>query len=122
MPDVTPHPKEAQLKPGRKRKYRRIVAGPKAWQVIRSAKLGPCRVCGTTYPPVELHHLVPRSQSGDDVPDNLVPLCSSDHHLVTERRRLELELLAKALTDSEYTYCVMKLGENAMERLFGVNR
>lgn len=48
MTDVTPHPKEAQLKTGRPRKYRRKVAGPKQWQALRSEKGDACRLAGNT--------------------------------------------------------------------------
>lgn len=124
MPDVTPHPKEAQTKPGRPRKYRRKVAGPKQWQAIFSEKQGRCRVCGAPdfagLAQIEYHHLVPRSQGGDDVADNIVPLHSACHEKVTRRSVNQLRLLAESLTDAEYAYVISKLGEAGMERLFGV--
>jgi 5-methylcytosine-specific restriction endonuclease McrA len=123
-----PFPKAKQLARG-ERRYRRKIASPKQWQAIRAEKLDgqPCRVCFVTeYRPdfgaKELHHLVSRSALGDDVAENLVPLCGSCHQRVTMRQAGALRWLAESLTDAEYAYCVGKLGEGAMERLFGVSR
>jgi hypothetical protein len=77
---------------------------------------------------MHLHHLVSRAQLGDDVAANLVPLCARCHERVTEHRPIfigglmvdPLPLVAESLTDAEYAYCVGKLGESAMQRLFGV--
>lgn len=118
-----PYPKSRQLARG-ERRYRRKVASPKQWQAIIEAKQGPCRVCakwGTTSGyPIEYHHIIPRSLGGDDVVDNVIPLCSVDHRLVTENKADRLRIVAESLTDAEYTYVIGKLGEGAMERLFGV--
>lgn len=125
MPDVTPHPKEDQLKPGRQRRYRRKVAGPKQRQALRAEKLNgrECRMTVFTgTPATELHHLVPRSQGGDDEADNLIPVCSSCHRNITNNNRYALQRLATLLTDAEYAYIIGKLGEGGPERLFGVNR
>lgn len=67
-----------------------------------------------------MHHLVARSALGDDVENNLVPLCQIHHGLVTQRVPPMLKLLAESLTSAEYAYVVGKLGEGAMQRLFGV--
>jgi predicted restriction endonuclease len=67
-----------------------------------------------------LHHLLSRSQGGDDVADNLVCLCPSHHDDVEARRAASLAALAASLTDSERAYAIDKLGEGAMGRLFGV--
>jgi len=118
MPD--PYPKSKQLARG-ERRYRRKVASPKQWAAIRAEKLGPCRVCGFTNERlIQLHHLVPRAQGGDDVAANLVPLGWQCRKHVTERDEVTLQRLAEALTDAEYAYVIGKLGENALERLFGV--
>ena len=64
---------------------RRIVASKAEWQAIADAKQGPCRICrrvesnGSVHSTIELHHLVRRSQGGDDVADNIVPLCGACH-------------------------------------------
>ena len=129
MTDAKPYPKAAQLARG-ERRYRRKVASPKQWQAIIAAKGDTCRLRPQweaghlRYRPPEYHHLVARSPSGlgDDVSENIVPLCSVCHHEVTRRSEPFLRMLARALTDAEYAYVVGKLGEGGMERLFGVGR
>lgn len=122
-----PYPKSRQLARGAKR-YRRKVASAKQWQAIVAAKIGPCRVCntpghnGVLYGRIEFHHLLSRAALGDDVADNIVPLCPDCHAAVTTRDSGALQKLACSLTDGEYAYIVGKLGEGAIERLFGVNR
>jgi len=122
-----PHPKSAQLARG-ERRYRRKIASPKAWQAIIAAKRGPCRVCctptqnGFDYGPVSFHHLLARSQGGDDVADNIVPLHAGCHEAVTQRVGPALICLARSLSDAERAYIIGKLGEGGMERLFGVDR
>lgn len=115
-----PYGKDKQLSRG-ERRYRRKVASLKQWQAIIEAKRGPCRVCGFVDDRmIEYHHLVPRSQGGDDVADNIVPLGWNCHKAVTEGGAVEQARLAESLTDGEYAYVVGKLGEGAMSRLFGV--
>lgn len=125
MADAKPHPKSAQLARG-ERRYNRKIASPKQWQAIIAAKQGPCRICldpasnGRLYGHIELHHLVSRAALGDDVADNIVPLCRDCHMLVTTRDAVALEELAEGLHPEEIAYCVAKLGEGALSRLFGV--
>jgi hypothetical protein len=64
--------------------------------------------------------LVSRSALGDDVADNIVPLCRVHHELITDHAAPARERLARSLTDAEYAYVIGKLGEGALERLFGV--
>lgn len=116
-----PHSKETQVGAGRPKRYRRRVASPKQWAALRAEKLDGrfCRLnCFEAAD--QLHHLVPRSQGGDDTADGLVPLCAKHHERVTRRDPEALRFLAESLTDAEYAYCVGKLGEGAMTRLFGV--
>jgi 5-methylcytosine-specific restriction endonuclease McrA len=125
--EAKPYPKSSQLARGTRR-YRRKVASAKGWQRIIAAKQGPCRVCrdpasnGSVHAHITFHHLVARAQGGDDVSDNIVPLCQGCHGLATLRNPLVLEVLARSLTDAEYAYIVGKLGESGMERLFGAGR
>ena len=121
MSEVQTHPKTAQLSRGPKRPAR-IKATRQEWATIRAAKHGPCRCYGIECAGrVELHHIVPRSWGGDDLPDNIAPLCTHHHADVTEYRNTRtLERLAESLTDAEYSYAIGKLGEGALERLFGV--
>ena len=115
-----PYPKERQLARGLKRPSR-IRATPDEWLTLRRQKLGTCRAAGLgrCEGRSELHHIVPRSWGGDDVADNLAPLCSLHHRRVTEHYKDTLARLAESLTDGEYAYCIDKLGEGALERLFG---
>lgn len=124
-PDVTPDPKSRSLTRARPR-YRRIVAGPKRWQAIADEKLGPCRICGargdngTVHGKIQLHHLVAREDHGDDVPDNIVPLCPGCHTDVSRLDPIAVRRLLTSLDDAEYAYAVMRGGENYFERHFGL--
>ena len=121
-----PHPKAASTKPGRLRRYRRKIASPKQWQAIVAAKLGPCRVCGAEgkngklYGLIHLHHLVTRQDGGDDVADNIVPLCPFDHDRITRRDPGVGLVLMLSLTDAEYAYMVARGGEGYPERAYGL--
>ena len=133
-----PFPKTLQLGDGRPRRYRRKVADARGWQRLRTIKGGPCRVCGEgNAETCDLHHVVPRSSPwfGDDVPDNLVPLCRACHELVERRgdvwtgrgRRghaprkhpAAVELVV-SLSDAEYAYAVERGGEAFWERHYGI--
>jgi 5-methylcytosine-specific restriction endonuclease McrA len=113
-----PYPKTKQLARG-ERRYRRKVASPKQWQAIAEAKGTICRLAAPKLcePGVELHHLVARSRGGDDVADNIVPLCRVHHGLVTGRHPAVIERLDRSLTEGETAYVLAKLGENGVERL-----
>jgi len=120
-----PYPKARQLARGAKR-YRRKVAAPKAWQAIQAAKLGPCRVCcdpgtnGRIFGRIHLHHVVPRDLGGDDVADNIAPLCPDCHAQVTARVLEPCRALCSSLTDAEYAYAVERAGEGVFERVYGI--
>jgi 5-methylcytosine-specific restriction endonuclease McrA len=123
--DAMPRPKSAQLARGAKR-YRRKVASPKQWQAILAAKLGPCRVCldpasnGRVYGKIQPHHIVSREDFGDDVADNIAPLCPTCHDRVTRRCALECRELLECLTDAEYAYMIERGGESYPERGYGI--
>ena len=125
MSDFKPYPKSAQLARG-ERRYRRKVASPKRWQAIIQAKQGPCRVCndpgsnGHLYGRIQFHHVVSRAQGGDDVQDNIVPLCPTCHVFVTCRMPESVRLLLASLDDAEYSYAVTKAGEDFFERAYGL--
>lgn len=120
-----PYPKGKQLARG-ERRYRRKVATAKQWQKIVAAKQGACRICtdpasnGKVHSHIEFHHLISRARGGDDVEENIVPLCSTCHEAVSREERSALDVLAISLTGAEYAYIIDKLGEGAMERLFRV--
>lgn len=81
----------------------RVVADREMWEVLRRAKLGPCRVCSDDFLP-QLHHLVARSLGGDDVAANLVPLCGRCHAEVEAHAELACRALQLSLTDAELVY------------------
>jgi hypothetical protein len=83
------------------------------WAELHRAKHGRCRICGRL--PAQLHHLVARSQSGDDVADNLVPLCSDHHSAVHAGDLLARTLLGGRLTDAEVGYVVDRRGAAWLE-------
>ena len=124
-----PYSKERQLARG-ERRYRRKVASAKDWQRIVAAKQGPCRVCvrplangGTpAHAPhrVQFHHLVARIHGGDDIEDNIVPVCIACHLLVTAHHPRPLRVLVASLSESERGYVRRKLGADGYSRLFGV--
>ena len=130
MSDAKPYSKSDQLGRGPQKKPR-YKANKKKWEQLRAAKDGPCRVCRGA-PPNELHHLVPRSQGGDDVCANLVPLCHRCHERVTRYDREACAELRKSLTwrdprsnhplesGDEYTYVVGKMGEGWLESRYPV--
>lgn len=116
MSDVRPFPKSAQL--GRSPKRHR--ASKQEWDRIAALKAGPCRVCSRRGPFLELHHLVRRGHGGDDVPDNLVPVCRADHEALHSRRPTIGRLLLTRLSDAEYAYMIERGGEDYPERVYGV--
>lgn len=118
--EVTPFPKSAQLARG-PRRYRRKIAGPKQWQALSAQKMGPCRICAVRAPIyLELHHLVTREDHGDDVADNLVPICGDCHRGVHSREPAHCRLLLSRLSDAEYAYMVTRGGEDYPERAYGI--
>ena len=116
-----PHGKDAQLARGQRR-YRRKVASPKQWQAIIAGKGTMCRLAGewAQCGAVEYHHLVSRQDGGDDVPDNIVPLCGHCHRMVTAREGEHCRSLLSNLTDGEYAYMIDKGGEDYPERAYGI--
>lgn len=60
---------------------KREKASRKGWQAIHARfEHAVCTHCAMR--PVELHHVVSRSQGGDDVAENLCPLCRSCHGIL----------------------------------------
>lgn len=114
-----PYPKVTQLRRGEKRRPR-IRANRQEWNRIAAVKSKACRICNSDSPLVELHHLIPRSQLGDDVPDNIVSLCGDCHRGVHLREPAHCRLLLSRLSDDEYAYAVEKLGEGWAERVYGI--
>lgn len=118
--EVTPFPKSKQLLRGPKR-YRRKVASSKQWERIWAAKRGPCRACSFRAPQcIDPHHLVRRQDNGDDIADNIVPLCRSCHDALHNRAPAIARLLLTKLSDAEYAYMVQRGGEDYAERVYGI--
>ena len=123
--EAKPHPKSAATTRGPKR-YRRHIASPKQWAAIQTAKLGPCRVCGSratngrVFGKIHLHHVVSRQDFGDDTADNIVPLCPDCHDAVTRRVPQACKALLLTLHDDEYAYMIERGGEDYPERAYGL--
>lgn len=115
---ANPYPKAVQLARG-ERRYTRKIASPKQWQAIINAKQGTCRVCNTREGTMS-HHLVFRSDFGDDTPDNIVPLCDQCHAKVHARRGTACADLLVSLSDAEYSYMIDRAGEDYPERAYGI--
>lgn len=115
---------------------RRVKADQNEWVQLRNRKLGPCRCCGkhmlAVYPAYpwnesglesSLHHVVPKSLGGDDVAENLVPLCGSGttgcHGLVEARDPWACTLLGERLTSVERDYALAKKGSDWLQRYYG---
>lgn len=118
-----PDPKARQLARG-PRRYRRKVASPKQWQAIQDAKCsGNCRICSIAAPAGghDPHHLVPRDQFGDDVPENIIGLCRACHEGVELREPAHCRLMLTRLADDEYAYA-LKRGDGPafFERCYGI--
>lgn len=77
-----------------------------------------CRLCSS--PRVTAHHLVPRSRGGDDVRDNLIPLCHSCHEEFEHGRQRPLfaAQIRAALEPGEVAYIIKRAGEGFLERYY----
>lgn len=120
--EVTPFPKSVQLARG-ERRYRRKVASAKGWEKLWADKRGPCRVCSAYSfdAVIDPHHLVLREDGGDDVPENIVPICRPCHEALHKRAPAIARLLLSKLTDAEYAYMVERGGEDYAERAYGIS-
>jgi len=82
---------------------------------------GRCRVCGQARG-LTRHHLLNRSQGGDDVDDDIVPVCDGPgvtcHRKLTTRDPATLATLRNRLSDAEVAYCVGKIGRVRFDRLY----
>jgi hypothetical protein len=95
-------------------------------KVFRSEEAGelraqPCRACKERAGR-ELHHLVPRSQRGDDVIENLVGICTECHdklHRGLQSVRIYLAI-GETLRVREIAYVLEKKGAGWLEQRYGV--
>ena len=121
MSEAKPYSKSQQLARG-PRRYRRKVASPKQWQALWEAKKGPCRACSfRADKAIDPHHIVFREDGGDDVAENIVPLCRRCHDDLHQRSPLIARLLLSKLSDAEYAYMVERGGEDYAERVYGID-
>ncbi len=70
-----------------------------------------CWVCGAPWQ--ELHHIYPRGQGGDDVVENLAPVCRDCHGRIEAREPIARSQLRHALMPSHIAYLEGKLGDTA---------
>lgn len=72
-----------------------------------------CRLCRGRLA-LERHHLVPKGQRGDDVDENLVPLCggfgAGCHDRITQNDPEALSLLRGRLWPEEEAYVARRMG------------
>lgn len=86
-------------------------AGEQEWRGIREAfSEERCWVCGERW--TELHHILNRSHSGDDVVENLAPVCAECHRRIEARDPQSRSLIRQALMPTNLAYLRRKLGEN----------
>lgn len=87
--------------------------------IYRRAPDGRLRRVGTV-PALSRHHLVPRSQGGDDVDANLVPVCGDGargcHGHLENRTPGYREQLRRHLHEAETGYVIGKKGEAWLDR------
>lgn len=95
-------------KESRQERQARTGKGRKLDSSARDRKLAAdptCRATGKRA--TDGHHILLRSQGGDDVEDNILPLADQPHRIYHAKGRLP----GVRLTDAEYAYLVGKLGE-----------
>ena len=104
-----------------KGRYRATAA---EWQKIREEKLigKDCRIPGCRAPAIGLHHLIGRDLLGDDVAENLIPLCgdgTTGHHgLAQELDRATCSQIRRTMLRSEAAYVKLKLGGVWLDRWY----
>lgn len=93
------------------------------WTRFREEKAGPCRGCGSRSD--TFHHALPRSLGGDDLADNLIPLCGDGTrgcHGAMENHTRGWETVAANIRDSftqdELTYLVGRKSEVWLDRYY----
>lgn len=79
-----------------------------------------CALCGATGG-LHLHHVLLRSRGGDDVRENLVPLCHQHHHEYHQGERQRLGEYLLTHRPDVCAYLVDKLGEDAAGNWFAIH-
>ena len=107
------------IDPKPQKRYRATKA---EWNDIREAFVDDrCWVCSEVW--TELHHILNRSHSGDDLIANFSPVCAECHRRIETRDPVARSLLRGALMPSNYAYLRSKLGyelEGWLERHYPV--
>jgi 5-methylcytosine-specific restriction endonuclease McrA len=85
-------------------------ASAQEWVGIRHAFMGEsCWTCGRPY--ADLHHILSRGAGrGDDVPENLMPLCRECHRMVEDGDSLARARVRDALRAENVVYLYERLG------------
>jgi hypothetical protein len=81
---------------------------------------GCCRVTGSHYR-VAAHHVVPKSQGGEDVPENIVPLNNDFHVFSLHQGKDSLEARKKVravLKPEEIEYILRTKGEEWLRQKY----
>lgn len=82
-----------------------------------------CALCGTTDA-LHLHHILLRSQGGDDVRANILPLCLYDHEGYHHRRgdiRARLGAYVRDNRPDTREYLVEKLGGEGAQHWYDIH-
>lgn len=91
------------------------------WERLQHTRLGlRCAVCGD--PSESYHHIVRRSQGGDDTPANLLAVCGHGtrgcHSLIERRMPHVLAAVRRSLTPEQHAYVIAKKGEAWLDRAY----
>ena len=90
---------------------------PDLLRILHSSTWKECCLCGDTRT-IELHHVYPRGQGGDDVRANLVFLCKREHARVTVNDPVSCRLLGEHVVTHRrdiVAYLETKLGAGAAD-------
>ena len=105
--EVTPDPRPAK---------RHKATSIEEKKIRKAFEFACCLTCGTR--PIERHHVIPRSQGGDDVIANLVPLCNLHHGILEGHapgwERVAASVRVYVLTDR--ARCLYAIGKVGWER------
>lgn len=116
---------------GRPKPKSRRRASKAEWAELYALKIGPCVVCRFLGRKQELrsslHHVIAKSLGGEDVPENLVPVCgdgtTGDHGLLEahDPETCQVFLAAVRRFDPEaYRYALVGLGPDRLARRYHV--
>ena len=90
------------------------VKDPGLMRIMHADPTKECCLTSQTWD-LELHHILPRSQRGDDMRGNLIWLTAAKHRLVTANDRATLEALGEYIYSERpdiVGYLTWKMGES----------